>query len=70
MIIGVGIDQFTRMYGMGIGVPRALGHPGMMAIPNVHFDVQIHHAATDFNVVNLVLLVPRCLTSKVSSPRK
>ena len=25
MIIGVGNDQFTWMYGMGIGVPRAFG---------------------------------------------
>ena len=25
MIIGVGNNQFTWMYGMGIGVPRALG---------------------------------------------
>jgi len=45
MIIGVGNDQFTWMYGMEFGVPRALG--GIhVRIPNVA--MQIHHAGMDF----------------------
>jgi len=45
MIIGVGNDQFTWMYGMEFGVPRALG--GIhVRIPNVA--MQIRHAGMGF----------------------
>jgi len=45
MIIGVGNDQFTWMYGMGTGVPRVL-EGNLACIPNVV--TQIRHAGMDF----------------------
>ena len=44
MIIGVGNDQFTWIYGMGIGVPRALGSSRFPVV------MQICHAGMDSKV--------------------
>jgi len=49
MIIGVGNGKFMWMYGMGFGVPRALGDSGLhVCIPNVV--MQIRRAGVNFKV--------------------